>query len=307
MMSSTTHLRIILTVLSTPLGVALTATAGPLPPRGVLGPPPHVDGLAVGSQFLSMSRECALTGERVDFKVIRRASRPACFQIGGLVSQAECDHLIAAADAIGMEKALTAGGERTDDGRRSCRVAWLPVGSDAVAASLCGALEQLFLQPEVLEQTDWASGGCWENMQCLLYSPGGEFLPHYDANERMHRILTVLLYLNGEGETWFPLAQQDSRDAQALANTNSHQQATLAAAVNGQLDASHEGLLLRPRKGDAVAFYNLLDNGSRQIDHLSLHAGLPASVEKRVATLWYHLNLHSDGTQPLPLGGGSVS
>jgi len=304
---SSTHLRILFTLLSTPLGNALTATAGALPRRGVHGPPPRVDGLEVGSQRLSGSRECALTGERVDFEVVRRASRPDCFQIGGLVSRAECDYLIAAADAIGMEQATTAGGEQTDDGRRGCGVAWLHVDSDAVAASLCGALEQLFVHPTVLGHPGWASGGRWENMQCLWYSAGGEYLPHYDADARMPRVLTVLLYLNGKGETWFPLAtslaRHDARDAPAHPRaTPPRPQATLAAAVNGQLDASLDGLVLRPSKGDAVAFYNLLGttlaDGSRQIDHRSLHAGLPASVEKRVATLWYSLDLHSDGPQP---------
>ena len=292
-MSSATHLVVLLTLLLKPV-----AESAGLPPRGVLGPPPPFDGLAVGLQLVRISRECVLTGERVDFEVVRRASRPACFQLRGLVSLAECDHLIAAADAIGMEPATTAGGEQTDDGRRSCGVAWLPIDSDAVAASLCGELGQLFLQPEVLEPADWASGGRWENMQCLQYLPGGEFLPHYDANERMHRILTVLLYLNGEGETWFPLALQDASDPQVLANAKAPRQATLAAAVNGQLDSSHDGLLLCPGKGDAVAFYNLLDDGSLQIDQLSLHAGLPASVEKRIATLWYHLDLHRNALQP---------
>ena len=276
-----THLTRLLILLWTPLrGVGLVATAGPLPPRGVLGPPPQVDELAV-SQFLRMSRECVLTGEQVNFEVTRRASRPACFQIRGLASHAECEHLIAAADAIGVQQAMMASG----DTRHNCGVAWLSVESDAVAASLCDALARLLLQPEVLKHRDWAHGGGWENMQCLHYSPGGEFLPHYDANMHMHRMLTVILYLNGEGETWFPLALKDARD------THPPQHATLAAAVHGQLDPSRDGLLIRPGKaGDAVAFYNLLDDGSCQTDRLSLHAGLPAAVEKRVATLWYSLD-----------------
>lgn len=282
-------------VVSTPLGDALT-------PRGVLGSSLRVDGLAVGSQFESVSRACSLTGEQVDFEVLRRSSKPACFHIGGLLSQAECDHLIATADAIGMEQAMMVSG----DARRSCGVAWLPVDSDTVAASVCGALEQLFLQPEVLEQTGCASGGRWENMQCLKYAPGGEYLPHYDADERVPRMLTVILYLNGEGETWFPLALQEACDAQALENAGPPPQATLAAAVYGQLDPGHHGLLLRPGKGDAVAFYNLLNDGSRQLDPRSLHAGLPALAEKRVATLWYELDLHSDGQPAASTGVSSA-
>ena len=81
-MTSVAHLRVLLlTLQSTLLAGALTAIAGPLPPRGALGPPRGVKGLAVGSQLLSFSRECALTGERVDFEVVRRAadrSRTGC-------------------------------------------------------------------------------------------------------------------------------------------------------------------------------------------------------------------------------------
>ena len=40
----------------------------------------------------------------------------------------------------------------------------------------------------------------------LRYAEGGEFQPHYDANERSRRVLTVLIYLNSVGRTWFPLA-----------------------------------------------------------------------------------------------------
>ena len=70
--------------------------------------------------------------------------------------------------------------------------------------------------------------------------------------------------------------------------------------------ASDLGLTLAPRKGDAVAFYNYLDDGSAQVDRLSLHAGLPAPGEKSVAALWYHVDLAvADGQlQPLAVGVG---
>ena len=152
-------------------------------PRGVLGPPAHFDGLQGASQFLSVSRECSVDASaQIDFEVVRLASRPACFQACGMLSPAECEHLIRAADAAGMEQATTAGG----DARSGCGVAWLDVASDDTAAAISGAVEQLFLRPELLEPSEWSGGGRFENLQVLRYATDGEFKLHYDANQQTH-------------------------------------------------------------------------------------------------------------------------
>lgn len=127
----------------------------------------------------------SVSGAPVDFEVVKLASRPACFHVGGFLSEAECEHLIAAADAVGMEQATTAGG----DNRNGCGVAWLPVAKDDTAAAVSTAVEQLFLQPELLEPSDYCTGGRFENVQVLKYTEGGEFKLHYDANERTPRVL----------------------------------------------------------------------------------------------------------------------
>lgn len=263
------------------------------PPPGALGPPAHLANLQVGSQFLSASRECAQTGDLVEFEIVKLAARPCCFQIGGLLSTAECDHLIAAADAAGMKQATTAGGDQ----RQGCGVAWLPVDNDDVAASVAAACEQLLLTPEAQAPSPhWADGAAFENMQVLKYGPGGEFKLHHDANEQVHRILTVLLYLNGVGETWFPLATTDAHQAVSAHNPPSRQ-AALAAAQG--LRPGEDGLLVRPAKGDAVAFYNFCDDG--QLDRLALHAGLPAPADKSVAALWFHIDRKAANEQLTPL------
>ena len=219
------------------------------------------------------------------------------------MSEAECDHLIAAADAAGMDQATTAGGDK----RKGCGVSWLPIASDATATSVSAAVEQLFLQPELLEPSEWSAGGNFENLQVLKYTEGGEFKLHYDANEQTHRVVTVLLYLNGVGETWFPLALRDAADADAVAHANPPRQTALEAAR--KLRPPHDGLTVAPRKGDAVVFYNLRDDGSAAVDRLALHAGLPAPGEKSVAALWYHADLTprgaADGLTPLAVGVGA--
>ena len=140
---------------------ALSTTVNTVP-RGALGPPAHFDNLDVNTQFLSASRECSVDGTPIAFEVVRLSSRPACFHVGGMLSEAECDAIVAAADAKGMERATTAGGSA----RQNCGVAWLPVESDCTAAAVSAAVETLFLRPELFELGD---GGRFESMQVLQH------------------------------------------------------------------------------------------------------------------------------------------
>ena len=207
--------------------------------RGALGPPSHFNGLDEPGKFLSVSRECSVSGEEINFEVVRVAARPDIFHIGGLLSAAECDSIIAAGHARGMSKATTAGG----DERNGCSVAWLGTSGaqpDETAAAISAACEQLLLQPDLVGP----SQNGFENMQVLRYTKGGTFELHYDANEQTHRVLTVLLYLNGVGETWFPLALRDPRDAESVAGSNPPRHTALAAAR--QLTPHLEGPWLEP-------------------------------------------------------------
>ena len=274
-------------------------------PPGVLGPPAHLDGLQRASQSLSVSRECSISGAPIGFQVARLAARPVCFQLSGFLSAAECEHIIRTADAAGLEPAATAGGH---DARRGCDVAWLDVASDGTVAAVSDIIAKLFLRPEVRTPSAWIEGGRFENLQVLKYGPAGEFKLHYDATEEMHRVCTVLLYLNGVGGTWFPLALRDARDGRdserAELSTELAAEWPLRAAE--QLSPERDGLLLRPRRGDAVIFYNLREDGDvdRLSSRLSLHAGLPAPAEKSVAALWYSVGLrvkHEAGLNPRPL------
>ena len=157
------------------------------------------------------------------------------------------------------------------------------------------------------------TGGGFESMQVLKYNPGGEFKPHLDASSLYvgsgeHRVLTVLLYLNGVGGTWFPLATTDSSSSDAGAYAGGgdgvaapgeppkSELAALTAEHNLQMSAiaaarcrvpGRDGVLASPSKGDAVAFFNYVDDGTGDLDRTALHAGLPSPSVKSVATLWY--------------------
>ena len=259
----------------------------PHPPAGTLGPPVHLDELRMEPHELTVSRRDALDGSDVTFGVKRLALRPACFYLRGVLSEAECDHLIAAGDRQETQQAMSAGGTM----RSGCSVAWLDIQHDPVALALAAVVSGLLLTPEVRDQEGWGKGGGFENLQVLRYAMGGEFKLHHDANEDTPRTLSLLLYLNGRGETWFPLATTDpSLAASPRLPTLANPRERWAAfqACEGLLPGQ-DGLLVSPSKGDAVAFYNFVDDGSGALDRFAFHAGMPAKEEKSVAALWYHL------------------
>lgn len=98
----------------------------------------------------------------------------------------------------------------------------------------------------------------------VYYGIGQKYDAHHDwgvSGYAESRYITLLIYLtdmlsdDAGGETSFP------------------------KAANG------EGLKVRPTKGNAVLFYNLLEDGNG--DDLSLHASLPVRHgEKWLANFW---------------------
>ena len=103
-----------------------------------------------------------------------------------------------------------------------------------------------------------------EEMQVVHYVNGQKYDPHHDwgtHGEPTSRLITLLLYLTNQeseqagGETSFP------------------------KGMGGK------GFRVRPVKGNAVLFYNLLEDGNG--DDLALHAALPViEGEKWLANFW---------------------
>ncbi|KAL6467908.1 hypothetical protein MHYP_G00235850 [Metynnis hypsauchen] len=96
-------------------------------------------------------------------------------------------------------------------------------------------------------------------LEVLNYGIGGHFGPHYDTGKLDessdgYRIATIMIYLSD-------------------------------VSVGGATVFPNIGASLKPQKGTAVMWYNLLRNG--QVDEQSLHAGCPVfRGSKWIATKW---------------------
>ena len=234
-----------------------------------VGCPPPLAEIPVGTEIEGYRSTHA-------FQARRLSVYPGAFLLRNFLSEDECSAIMAAAEESGEFKLAETGG-RTD-ARKRCDICCLGMQTPVVNY-LTNEVRQLLLDPEAAASP---GSGC-EDMHVLRYAaptddePGGSFLPHYDATSSP-RVLTILYYLNGEGATWFPIA-----DAPVSFNNR----AEVVAHVNG-LDPQSEGLLVEPSApGDALAFFNY-DHAGDPEPH-SLHAGLEVTTTKWVASHFFHV------------------
>ena len=195
------------------------------------------------------------------------STSPRCFVIRNFLSYFEADELIRLGKTVGNLQESTVGsaalgGNMRNAGQRSSSNAWLrPHDSPVVRSVYARAADLLQIDRGVMEQAT-------EPMQLVHYKVGQQYQSHYDwevrASVPSNRFATLLLYLNDQasgtagGETAFP-------------------QAVMA-------DGS-TGFKIHPGKGNAVLFYNLLEDGNG--DAISLHSALPvAEGEKWASNLW---------------------
>lgn len=183
------------------------------------------------------------------------STSPAAFEIQTFLSDEEADHLI----ELGQGQMKRSTVQSSTSNVRTSRNAWLRRGASSITERISRrATDVLGVEEHVMWEDN--QGGHAESMQLVHYSPGQQYEAHYDwqANAKGARFATLLLYLNTPSEggwTAFPQAK------------------------------TPEPLLVEPKKGTALLFYNMLPDGNA--DALSVHAALPTRVgEKWLANLW---------------------
>ena len=264
------------------------------PRPGILGPPTPLRELNVGESVQAF--RTLGDGSQRHIRLERLSiGTPDVFVLRDFLAPEECHELVTAVEAQGMAEAQTVSGDEAAS-RPRCRVAWLPSGHDSTTRALAQTAGSLLLTTEAQSEP---GVGC-EDLQVLRYEAGGEYVLHHDGPPRC---LTVIYYLNGVAGTWFPFASSgpaSESHAEPFVPRNRESALELARSrvpgVDGLLvggSGSHggggggdEGCAIGV--GDAIAFYNFLDDGSGEINWKALHAGLPSSGTKWIANHWFH-------------------
>jgi prolyl 4-hydroxylase len=200
--------------------------------------------------------------EPISFELEVASLAPKVFIIPQFLNSFEADAVIGIANVT--VKASTVGsydggGVRTDSTRTS-RNTWIPRSKSPLTDTLFRRAADVLNVDESLLHT--ASNV--EDIQVVHYVNGQKYDSHHDwgvSGYHESRYITMLMYLTDQtdpdagGETSFP-----------------------KAGTGG-------GIKVTPVKGDAVLFYNLLEDGNG--DDLALHAALPVwRGEKWLANFW---------------------
>ncbi|KAI0489467.1 hypothetical protein KFK09_029310 [Dendrobium nobile] len=203
------------------------------------------------------------------------SSKPRAFVYEGFLTDEECDHLISLAISELKRSAVAdnlSGKSTLSDVRTSSGMFISKAKDDIVLGIEQKIAAWTFLPKE--------NG---EDIQVLRYEHGQKYDPHYDFFTDQvniarggHRIATVLMYLSDVdkgGETIFPEAEESER--------HSHSKDDVS-------ECARRGIAVKPRRGDALLFFNLHPNAAP--DHSSLHGGCPViEGEKWSATKWIHV------------------
>lgn len=262
-----------------------------------LGSPATINHLGIRNQYLTLERpyfdpsfQDLTTPKVLPYHVERIAKN--VFLLKNFMTRWECESIIHETRCnYNMDEAKSVNDEKS---RTNCQVAWL---ADAQLGGILGMIGKSTEDEFVSKEAKEAPLSRRSDLQVLHYSEGGKFTLHHDG---LDRILTVITYLNGVGETWLPLVNVDSEhgddgnacncleDAIKLVKTNN-----MVPGENGVL-VSGGSVLNNPHvasveQGDAVAFYSY--DGEGRKDWQSIHAGLPCRCEedgKWIATYWFH-------------------
>ena len=191
------------------------------------------------------------------------ALSPRAFIVENFLSDFEVDALIDQASPHIEESLLgqSDSGGVISSTTRTSRNTWIRRDSNALVDSIYRRIADITGIDEQLLTPERNA----ENMQVVHYDVGEAYSAHHDWGVRGYeesRFVTVLLsvtdspHANAGGETAFP---------------------------KGGVDGS--GIMVVPKRGNAVMFYNLLEDGNA--DELSLHAALAVEDgEKWLANVW---------------------
>ena len=227
------------------------------------------------------------------------ATSPRAYVWHGFMTEEECDHLIATAEplmeASGVIDSKT--GERTFDKIRTSYGAFLPIAFDETVENIEKRCADWAMIP-VAHQ---------EQLHVLRYTHGQQYMDHHDAfgdevqkkiefENGKQRLATILMYLNDVeegGETVFPHPNARWSGTADVTGGNEggggdDEDYNIGIGNPGTWSAcASRGPAVKPKKGDALLFYDL--NLKGEFEDNALHAGCPVITgTKWTATKWIH-------------------
>jgi len=188
-------------------------------------------------------------GTEVKLKLVCISLKPLAFALNNFLSDFESDHIISLGEP-NVRRSRAGGRGGFESQSRTSATSWVGTKASVIMPFIYKrAANLLNLPEEILNEAKNA-----EQLQFVKYNEGEKYNAHHDFGSSGEgrfgsRFITLLLYLNDRpnnssgGETGFPKAR------------------------NG------EGLLAYPGKGNAVMFYNILEDGN--YDGFALHEARP--------------------------------
>ncbi|XP_047320820.1 probable prolyl 4-hydroxylase 7 [Impatiens glandulifera] len=218
-------------------------------------------------------------------RVTQISWHPRAFIYKGFLSEEECDHFIHLAKGK-LEKSVVTDFEYGNvlSKTRTSSGMFLQPAQDKIVADIETRISSWTFLPE--------ENG--EPIQVVHYEIGEKYESHYDnfveeanlGGINNSRIATVLMYLSNVdkgGETVFPFSEK--KDIVQSKDDNSYS------------ECASRGYAVKPRKGDALLFFSLNINLTR--DLLSLHCSCPViEGEKWAATKWIGVGPYKNKPPP---------
>ena len=196
----------------------------------------------------------------LDFEVRELSASPRVSLLKRFFTIDECDHLVSIARPfMHPSTVITESGKTKKDIQRTSEES--PI-YDQMRDLVVNRLEE---RMHTLSQTPMAHG---EPIMVLHYGQGMEYRPHVD-------------YFDPDSDL---MKEQLSRGGQRIVTIITY---LSSVETGGSTDFPKANISIAPIKGDAVMFFNVLENGSP--DPLTQHAGTPViEGDKWLATRWIH-------------------
>jgi hypothetical protein len=280
-------------------GSSLHVGLGSIDSFNPIGPPAVLSSLGVGETFLMPANT-----------ITRLSQSPDLFLIKNFGSLDNNKVLIHAASTQGMKSAGTRNSEANTI-RKNSYLTWIePYGiASSTSPEALNISRGLVIRSgdtfahesmhKLIQEGGRVDYFFAEDLQIAKYDVGGGYDFHHDGYSRY---LTVLMYLNGIGGTYFPFAnlepgihEIDSADETSAVNIARRKlvgkEGLLLVGDEGMgsyLSSPHdidENSIVEIEAGDAVAFYSYKPNGEK--DWRALHCSLPVPKEKWISTCWF--------------------